>query len=132
MSNKTKSPIAIQELNHVTLYPRDIEKSIDFYENILELKRLEAPKVDYPLAWFALGKQELHIAEDTMNRDKERHSQHFALTIDDVVKAKAHLEDKGVTIRRGPIKRGDGAMQIMLADPDGYSIELVSFPKTPF
>jgi len=128
----TKSPITIQELNHVTLYPRDIKKSIDFYENILELKRLEAPNVNYPLAWFALGKQELHIAEDNMNRDKERHSQHFALTVDDVVEAKTYLEDKGIIIKRGPTERSDGALQIMLTDPDGYSIELVSFPKTPF
>jgi len=127
-----KSPIAVHELNHVTLYPRDIKKSIDFYGNVLELKRLEEPKVSYPLAWFAVGKQELHLAEDTMNRDKERHSYHFALEVDDVVEAKAYLENKGVTIARDLTKRGDGALQIMLTDPDGYSIELVSFPKAPF
>jgi len=128
----TKSPLAIQNLNHVTLYPRDIEKAIDFYGNILKLKRLDSPKVDYSLAWFALGKQELHLAEDTMNRNKERHSYHFALEIDDAVAAKTYLESKGVTIKRGPSTRGDGATQVMIADPDGYSIELISFPKTPF
>jgi len=110
----TKSPIAIHELNHVTLYPRDIEKSIDFYGNILGLKRLKEPDVSYPLAWFALGKQELHLAEDTMNRDKERHSYHFALEVDDVVEAKAYLESKGVTLARDITKRGDDALQIML------------------
>ncbi len=127
-----QSPLKIFELNHVTLYPRDINKSIEFYGTILELKRLEAPRVNYPLAWFALGKQELHLAEDTMNRDKERHSHHFALEVDDVVEVKAYLETKGVTINRGPTERSDGALQIMLSDPDGYSIEMISFPKAPF
>ena len=86
----------------------------------------------FHLSGFALGKQQLHLAEDTMNRDKERHSHHFALEVDDVVEAKAYLKAKGVTINRGPTERGDGAQQIMLSDPDGYSIEMVSFPKAPF
>ena len=128
----SKSPLKVHELNHVTLYPRDINKAIDFYENILELERIKEVNRDFPLVWFALGKQQLHLAEDTMNRDKERHSHHFALEVDDVIEAKAYLEAKGVTINRGPVERGDGALQVMISDPDGYSIELVSFPKTPF
>ncbi len=119
--------IHIHELNHVSLYPRDFGASVSFYEDVLQLPRLEPPPTDFPVAWFALGNQQLHLMQDTMNRDKERHSHHLALRVDDVVAARAYLESQGVTVTRGPDKRGDGALQIWFNDPDGYRIEMLSF-----
>ena len=119
--------IHIRELNHVSLYPRDFDASVRFYENVLQLPRLEPPPTDFPVAWFALGNQQLHLMQDTMHRDKERHSHHLALRVDDVVAARAYLESQGVTVTRGLDKRGDGALQIWFNDPDGYRIEMLSF-----
>ena len=119
--------IHIHALNHVSIYPRDFEASVAFYQNVLHLPRLEPPAQDFPVAWFALGSQQLHLMLDTMNRDKERHSYHLALQVDDVVKAKAYLESRGVEVTRGPSRRGDGALQIWFHDPDGYRIEMLSF-----
>ncbi len=104
--------IHIHELNHVSLYPRDFDASVRFYEDVLQLPRLEPPPSDFPIAWFALGNQQLHLIQDTMNRDKERHSYHLVLHVDDVVAARAYLESESVTITRGPDRRGDGALQI--------------------
>ena len=122
--------IRIHELDHVSLYPRDLEAAVHFYGDILQLPRLEPPASDFPIAWFALGNQQLHLMQDTMNRDKARHSHHLALRVEDVVAAQAYLESRGVTVTRGPYRRGDGAMQIWFNDPDGYRLELLSFLKT--
>ena len=121
--------IRVHALNHVSIYPRDFEASVAFYRDVLQLPRLEPPAQDFPVAWFALGSQQLHLMLDTMNRDKERHSHHLALQVDDVVKAKAYLEGRGVEITRGPSRRGDGALQIWFNDPGGYRIEMLSFEE---
>ena len=121
--------IRIHELNHVSIYPRDFEAAVKFYQDILQLPRLAHPSQDFPVAWFAIGKQQLHLMEDSMNRDKERHSYHLALHVDSVIQAKAYLESKGVAITRGPSRRGDGAFQIWFNDPDGYRIEMLSFSE---
>ena len=125
-----ETAIRIHELNHVSLYPRDLEAAVHFYGNVLQLPRLEPPASDFPVAWFALGNQQLHLMQDTMHRDKVRHSHHLALRVEDVVAAQAYLESRGVTVTRGPQRRGDGAMQIWFNDPDGYRLELLSFSET--
>ena len=63
---------------------------------ILGLPQLPRPAFSFPGAWFALGKQELHlIADPDLDPAKRRHH-HFALLVDDSYAAKAELAAKGV------------------------------------
>jgi catechol 2,3-dioxygenase-like lactoylglutathione lyase family enzyme len=116
--------IHIQELNHVALHVRDLEASIRFYGEVLELPRLPRPAFDFPGAWFAFGNQELHLIYDETLLPAARRHHHFALKVEDVFAAKAELERKGITEFRGPAPRPDGPMQLFFTDPDGYLIEL--------
>lgn len=121
-------PLTVQELNHVALHVSDIDASIHFYENILELPRLPRPNFSFPGAWFAFGSQELHLIGDTTLQPGERKHHHFALRIQDTYKAKEHLEQKGFTNFRSHGLRPDGAVQLFFYDPDGYMIEMYSAP----
>lgn len=119
----------IHELNHVALHVVDLERSMRFYEDVMELPKLQRPAFPFPGAWYALGSQELHlIADDTLTPNARRHH-HFALLVDDIHAAKAELESKGVTVFDGPMMRPDGPMQLFFHDPDGYRIEVYHAPE---
>ena len=125
-------PVKIHELNHVAIHVSNLNASIHFYEQILELPRLPRPNFDFGGAWFAFGNQELHLIEDTALVPADRRHHHFALLIDDTHDARAKLEAKGFTNFLSHGNRPDGAVQLFLLDPDGYRIELYSAPpQTP-
>tara|TARA_B100000579_G_scaffold376324_1_gene341729 strand:+ start:97 stop:471 length:375 start_codon:yes stop_codon:yes gene_type:complete len=114
-----------RELNHVALHVRDVAKSCEFYERVLELQPIPRPAFDFPGAWYQLGAaQELHLIGE---RDQPVHSHpksnHFALLIDDMDAWEAHLKALGEEYYERRM-RPDGAFQIYVTDPDGHSIEL--------
>ena len=118
--------LSVLELNHVALYVRDLEASKYFYGKVLGLPPLAHPDFPFPVAWFSLGSQALHLIADTQNQDKERHSLHVALLVEDAAAAAKTLQERGVSLLRGPGPRPEGATQVFFYDPDGYLLELVS------
>jgi lactoylglutathione lyase len=117
------------ELNHVALHVEDVEKSCDFYENVLHLEKIPRPAFNFPGAWYLLGEaQELHLIG---NRDQPVSSNsrgnHYALVVDDIDEWENYFRENEVTYepRR---TRPDGAYQIYVADPDGHTIELCTPP----
>lgn len=121
MNNK----LTIKAFNHVALQISDIEKSRDFYVQILDLGEISAPAFDYPVVWFSLGNgRELHL----IGRKPEvpftpARSNHFALEVSDIYLAEKILKENEANCL--PIKsRPDGILQLFLTDPDGNFIEL--------
>src|SRR5436190_6189436 len=104
--------IEIRELNHVAIHVRDLEASRRFYRDVLGLPEIARPAFDFDGAWFALGKQELHLILETSLPPGDRHHHHFAVRVDDPVAAKALLEKRGLTRFEGPKRRPDGAIQL--------------------
>ena len=122
----SQAALSVLELNHVALYVRDLEASVHFYGEVLGLSALPRPDFGFAGAWFALGSQQLHLNVDTQNRDKERHSLHVAFLVQDASAAAQALQERGVTLQRGPSLRPDGAVQVFFQDPDGYLLEFTS------
>ncbi|GAB4118564.1 MAG: hypothetical protein OHK0057_28400 [Thermoflexibacter sp.] len=112
-------------LNHIALHVADLEKSIFFYQHILELPTLPRPAFDFAGAWFRLGKdQELHlIAGRKAEVNAHSRGNHFALSVSSIQKAEEFLLAKEVHYQ-APKQRPDGIWQIFLQDPDGYYIEI--------
>ena len=113
------------ELNHVAVHVQDVEKSKDFYLNVLGLAEIARPDFPFPGAWFRLGtQQELHLigGRDSPVASATR-GNHYALLIDNMDEWEARFKELGVDYlpRR---TRPDGAFQIYVSDPDGHTIEL--------
>lgn len=121
-------PLKVKELNHVALHVRDLDASLHFYKDILELPLLPRPNFNFAGAWFAFGSQELHLIQDDSLSPNDRRHHHFALLIEDTYKAREYLEAKGFTAFRSHGQRPDGAVQLFFYDPDGYMIEMYSAP----
>ena len=120
--------IQIKGINHVAVTVSDLEASKRFYEDVVGLTPVDRPPLSFGGAWYSVGSQEFHLIHDPDTRFANREHHHFAVQVEDVCVALDELEAKGVVIRRGPVKRADGAVQIFFTDPDGYVIEMYSRP----
>lgn len=120
------------QLNHVALHVADVDKSCEFYGQVMQLESIPRPAFDFPGAWYLLGNdQELHLIGDRREpvTGAEPRGDHWALMIDDMDEWEAYFQREGVeyTPRR---TRPDGAFQIYVFDPDGHCLELCTPPPT--
>ncbi|MCB1838057.1 MAG: lactoylglutathione lyase [Alcanivoracaceae bacterium] len=120
---------------HTMIRVGDLQKSIDFYTDVLGMKLLR--QKDYPDGRFTLafvGYQdeadgavlELTHNWDTPSYDLGNGYGHVALAVDDVYAACERIREKGGRITRepGPMKHGSTILAFV-EDPDGYKIELL-------
>ena len=116
---------------HTMVRITDIEKSLDFYCNILglkEVRRSENEKGRYTLIFLAAENSDERYAllELTYNWDPEnytggRNFGHLAYSVKNIYETCDNLMKNGVTINRPP---RDGHMAFIVS-PDNISIELL-------
>jgi catechol 2,3-dioxygenase-like lactoylglutathione lyase family enzyme len=100
-------------LQHFTIEPQDLEKTKDFYVDVLGLENGDRPPLDFPGYWlYSGGQATVHL----MGTRKPREGI--------VVRG----TEKNVEFREQIVPR-TGDTQIFLYDPDGVGVEL-NFPKT--
>ena len=119
------------ELDHTTVYVRDVAKSAEFYEKVIGLKRIPDPFKDKGHVWLRSGAhQQLHVvagATQPTHLDIEVHSAFRVASVEEFAR---RLDQLGVAYRdiAGESKkiqtRPDGVHQIYFQDPDGYWIEI--------
>lgn len=120
---------------HIMLRVGDLEKSIDFYTNVLEMKLLR--RKDYPDGKFTLAfvgyqdEAEGAALELTYNWDTSRYDLgtgygHIAIEVDNAYQACEEVKKRGgkVTREAGPMKHG-ATVIAFVEDPDGYKIEFI-------
>ena len=120
---------------HTMLRVGDLEKSLDFYTQVLGMRLLR--RKDYPDGKFTLafvGYQEeadgavieLTHNWDTSSYDLGNGYGHIALEVEDAYKACEEIKARGgkVTREAGPMKHGQTVIAFV-EDPDGYKIELI-------
>lgn len=123
---------------HTMIRVGDLQRSIDFYTNVLGMKLLR--QKDYPAGKFTLAfvgygdESEEAVIELTHNWDTEHYDLgdgygHIALEVDDVHAAAERIRERGGKIIREPGPMNAGTTIIaFVEDPDGYQIELLG-PK---
>jgi catechol 2,3-dioxygenase-like lactoylglutathione lyase family enzyme len=130
-------------LDHVAILSGDVERSRAFYGGVLGMQEVPRPaSFSFPGAWFRQGRAEVHvIGEAEPGRAADAHpgyradehargyATHVAFEVADLDAARAHLESRGVSLVGQPRPRGDGPIQMYVADPDGYVVELFAWPK---
>jgi lactoylglutathione lyase len=123
-------------LLHTMLRVGDLQKSIDFYINMLEMKLLrqsENEEYKYTLAFLGYGDEtdttvlELTYNWGTSEYDLGNSYGHIAIETDDIYATCEKIKAMGGEITReaGPVKGGKTIIAFV-KDPDGYMIELIN------
>jgi lactoylglutathione lyase len=117
--------------NHTTIYVVDLQKSADFYQNVLQLKKIAEPFHDGKHIWMQIGEHaQLHIvsgAKEDIPHDINIHLAFSVPSLEDFLK---HLDQANVKYgnwagnTKAPQVRPDGIKQVYLQDPDGFWIEV--------
>jgi glyoxylase I family protein len=119
-------------MHHVGILCENLERSLDFYQNVLGLKINEArpdDKLPYRGAWLWVGSEMIHLME-LPNPDpltgRPAHGgrdRHTCVEIRDVSKLKAILDEAGIpyTLSRS------GRPAIFFRDPDANALEFAQF-----
>lgn len=120
---------------HTMLRVGDLEKSLNFYTEVLGMRLLR--RRDYPDGKFTLAfvgyqdESEAAVLELTHNWDTASYDLgngygHIALEVEDAYKACEDIKARGgkVTREAGPMKHGQTVIAFV-EDPDGYKVELI-------
>jgi lactoylglutathione lyase len=120
---------------HTMLRVGDLQRSIDFYTQVLGMKLLrttDRPDQKYSLAFVGYGSNPEHAElELTYNYGVDQYELgtaygHIALGVPDAYAACDRIRAAGGNITRepGPVKGGSTVIAFV-TDPDGYKIELI-------
>jgi metallothiol transferase len=117
--------LKVKGFNHVTIAVSDLQRSLSYYKDCLQMKLVHLGRTDAYLewgtAWICLveKKHAKPLEADRIGVD------HVAFSIDeaDFDAAVTSLTAAGVTIVRGPVERGLGRA-VNFLDPDGNQLEL--------
>ncbi len=121
---------------HTMLRVGDLDRSINFYTNVLGMKLLrksENEEFEYTLAFIGYAEEsESAVIELTYNWGTSEYDLgngygHIAIGADDIYAACEEIRQTGGEIIRepGPVKGGTVEIAFV-KDPDGYSIELIN------
>lgn len=128
----------ITELNHYLLVARDLERTRDFYQNVLGLELAERPDFGFPGYWLKTGDDIcVHLASQEPNETRDmfllkKHPRgtagsgsvdHIAFLAKDPreVRQRIHKNNVEMHFRSFPDAK---LFQIFLKDPDDVTIEL--------
>ncbi len=120
---------------HTMLRVRDLERSLEFYTDVLGmrlLRRQEYPGGRFTLAFVGYGEEAATaVVELTHNWDVSDYQMgdafgHIAIGVDDVYAACDDIKRRGGKVVReaGPMKNGTTVIAFV-EDPDGYKIEFI-------
>ncbi len=120
---------------HTMLRVGNLERSIQFYRNVLNMKLLrqhDFPEGKFSLAFVGYGDEKDHtVLELTYNYGTETYDKgnaygHVAIEVDDAYQACEQVKQSGGKVVReaGPMMHGSTVIAFV-EDPDGYKIEFI-------
>lgn len=125
-------PFDITKIGHVVLHVRDVKKSADFYTKVLGFRVSDTyPESMMPgkMVFLRFGRDHHGLAlvggsAKDMD-DREMHHMAFQVeTLDEVFRARNHLEECDVPIDFEGRRRGGCQVAVEFSDPDGHMLEI--------
>ena len=136
-----EQPCRLADYSIYTLEPADLERTKDFYCDVLGLENGERPPLGFPGYWlYSGGVATVHLMgtrtprEGIVVRGTEKKYEdtgrldHIAFAASDVDGMRKRLQSRNVKFRESIVPR-TGDTQFFLYDPDGVGVEL-NFPKS--
>ena len=122
--------------NHLAMSVKDVDRSADFYSNVLNLKEITNRSKLEGVRWFTLAEgKELHLISIVKENVIINKAVHLALATANFDAFVARLDKLNIAYSDWPGVnhkvniRADGIKQIFFQDPDGYWIEVNSIGK---
>ena len=116
----------VTRLNHVSIHAEDLEESVRFYSEVLGLEKIPTYTFAFPVQYFRVGDQQLHIFQRDGTPAPQFH--HVALDIDDFEGAYERARDMRIhdsaAFFSDVYELPDGAVQMYVRDPAGNLVEL--------
>jgi len=120
----------ITQCLHTAILVTDLEKSAQFYGEILGLEKV-ARSLKFPGIWYQIGDYQIHLMVDsqahqgTIHNSQETKTQwgrnrHIAFAVMDIQAAKTQLEAHHYPVQMS----SSGRPALFVQDPDGNVIEL--------
>ena len=117
--------------SHQTIFVTDLNRSADFYEKVLQLKKISEPFHDGKHVWFRISEHgQLHVVSGAKEDIAHDINIHLAFSVTSMDAFTKHLDEAQVKYgnwagsSKEPQVRPDKVKQVYLQDPDGYWIEV--------
>lgn len=131
MSEKQETTAPVAVIDHIAIFVSNLDRSAQFYKDILGLEEIPCPLVHRPIRWFSLGKGlSIHVIEGDNSHIRHDRQNHLALQTDEFDLFLNHLKQHNIEYfdskgNAGAVnQRRDGYRQIFFQDPDGYWLEM--------
>ena len=124
--------MAVDMLEHFTVRCTSLERTRDFYSEIVGLRVGPRPEFDFAGYWLYLGNQPVvHLVLEDERADGRSQAagqdtgalDHIAFRAQDLAGTRALLRAKGLDFKEAPVP-GRPVHQVFVRDPDGVLIEL--------
>ena len=122
----------LEGLNHYTIRPVDLERTKDFYVDVLGLHVGYRPPLSFPGYWLYVGDNPtVHLIGPRSDDTHPQHRKsgptglldHIAFSCTGLVEMKQRLAKRGIKHDERVLPR-DRQTQLFIIDPDGVAVEL--------
>ncbi len=118
---------------HTMIRVRDIQKSLNFYEKVLDMNLVEKKRLEDCWLYFLEDNEKTCQIELTYNDETPENGYnigagfgHFAFQVDSLDDFTKKIQKLGVEYLYEPFDlNGKGSKIAFIKDPDGYEIELI-------
>lgn len=118
-------------VNHIAISVKDVVKSIEFYQEVFQLKEIKNTASNSKTRWLVFNdNRQLHLIPRPNEVVKINKAVHFAISTINIQEFISHLItlEIGYSDWLGTVKkdyvRNDGIIQVYFQDPNGYWIEV--------
>ncbi|KAK7292071.1 hypothetical protein RIF29_07736 [Crotalaria pallida] len=133
------NPLQLKSLNHISLVCGSVDKSIDFYTNVLGFIPIKRPSsLDCNGAWlfnYGIG---IHLlqSEDPESMPKIVHinpkDNHISFQCESIAEVESRLKQMKIEYVKNKVEEnGINVDQIFFHDPDGWMIEICNCDNIP-
>jgi lactoylglutathione lyase len=125
----------VKKLLHTRLRVNDIERTVKFYTDVLELKiarRSVSPR-GAQIVFLATpnSDEEIEICQlpNSPSVQVQPDLMHLAFEVENLADFTAKVEKKGYKLSDGPTKTSSGSTIAFIDAPEGYEVELIELPR---
>lgn len=132
-------PIPIKSLNHIAVVTKRLEESIKFYRDVLGFREISRPNFKFTGAWLFNHGLMIHILGPDPNTGEtaskpsgeiQTREPHIALHADNLEAVEQLLKAHDIAFRRNEVPDRK-TKQLFFQDPDGFHIEVGTYPPLP-